>query len=75
MTVAGKNRARAFDDATESLERFNLAWKKGAKLDKLRRRAERFDTPNWQRPFHRLRVRYFLFRHYRHVNRSTGEKT
>lgn len=59
--------AQAFANLNESFVKFNLAWRKGEMLDRLRRRAEHFKTPAWQRPFHRLRVRYFLFRHYRHV--------
>jgi hypothetical protein len=68
MSTPGNKLAKAFGDAAENMARFNLTWRKGERLESLRRRAEHFATPSWQRPFHRLRVRYFMWRHYRHVS-------
>jgi len=58
--------ATTMRDVTETAQRFQIQWRKGVRLATLRNKAEHFATPSWQRPFHRLRVRYFLWRHYRH---------
>ena len=58
----------SFANANESMAKLNHTLRKGQRLDELRSRAEHFTTPSWQRPFHRLRVRYFLWRHYRGID-------
>ena len=57
----------SFANANQAMAGLNHTFRKGQRLDELRSRAEHFATPSWQRPFHRLRVRYFLWRHYRGI--------
>ena len=52
---------------TRAMVAFNDAWHRGIELDRLRRRANHFATPRWKRPFYRAQVRWFMWRHYRHV--------
>lgn len=49
----------------EAFRHFAEVWDRGMELDRLRRRANHFTTPRWQRPYWRFRVWFMLRRHYR----------
>jgi hypothetical protein len=69
LSEAMKPIARQARVVERRLNRFNRTLLFSRRANELWTKAHHFETPSWQRPFHRLRWRYFIWKHGKEIQR------